>query len=161
VFSSTGLRNDGLCLSTYITDLLNYWRRDRCGVFSRGDLTSQQSFQRNTESLTNSTSNNQPTDINPYAAPQNYGSPVKANGTIGLAIPEPSFGKACGIVFLHSFALLVINILFGMMGLGAPIDSLVGILVGFVLAVFLYGAMLPTTPGRAAVIYLFQIRLHV
>ncbi|MDB2686048.1 hypothetical protein N9Y42_02450 [Mariniblastus sp.] len=101
------------------------------------------------------------TDSNPYAAPQSYGTPAKSGSATKFAIPEPNFGKACGIVLLHFLASGVINVMFSM----APIEPMFGIIsliaVGFIAAMLIYAAMLPTTLGKAAVVYLFQLLLMI
>ena len=110
----------------------------------------------NTPTSTKSSTNN-----NPYAAPTHYGSPqTKASLTAKLAIPEPTYGHACGISFVQG---LVSNALNFALLLVAPIQLAPFASIGltFVVATFVYGLMLPTSAPRAFVIYLFQILIMI
>ena len=105
-----------------------------------------------------STSVRTTTDSNPYAAPQSYGSLAKVPNTTPKAIPEPNFGKACGINFILFLIAFGFNFVVASLG-GLIAAQIIGLIFGFFVAVLIYGAMLPTTPGKAAVVYLFQLLL--
>ena len=110
----------------------------------------------NTPTSTKSSTNN-----NPYAAPTHYGSPqTKASLPAKLAIPEPTYGHACGISFVQGLVVTVMN--FALVSV-APIQLAPFASIGltFVAATFVYGLMLPTSAARAFVIYLFQILIMI
>lgn len=109
----------------------------------------------------NQNSSNTPSDSNPYTAPINYGTPAKAaRRNTKLAIPEPAYSHACGITLVQGLVSSLIN--FVVLGV-APMEigPILSIGTGFVVAVFVYGLMLPTTAGKAVVIYLFQILIVI
>lgn len=110
----------------------------------------------NTQTSTKSSTNN-----NPYAAPTHYGSPqTKATLKAKLAIPEPTYGHACGISFVQGLVVTILNFAHALV---APIQlaPIASIGLTFVVATFVYGLMLPTSAPRAFVIYLFQVLIMI
>ena len=105
-----------------------------------------------------------PDPSNPYAAPSTPMAPAYG-GTFRPAIPEPSFGKAMGIVAVAGIVGGVINIVIGLVLQGSPELALVGgfanLLVGFLVSSTVYSMMLPTSFGRAALVYLFTILIVI
>jgi ABC-type antimicrobial peptide transport system permease subunit len=79
------------------------------------------------------------------------------------AIPEPNFGKACGIVAVNVLIQMAIGFVLGMMmgagglrggGIGAA--QVLNVVIGFFITAMLCTAMLPTTFGKACLVSLFN-----
>jgi len=95
---------------------------------------------------------------NPYATPQ--ATEVLAAPAAALAIPEPSYGKACGIcaiaVVLNFMALGGLGMFVGTSGQGGfATEWLVGLIVlvgAFFIFTGLLKVMLPTSLGRSALV---------
>lgn len=86
-------------------------------------------------------------DLNPYSAPASYAAPLNPLST--TVVPEPGRVKACGIVLAHVLNSGLIHIVF--------IRLMATLLVGFLVAPILYRFLLPTTFGKAAIVYVFQV----
>ena len=81
------------------------------------------------------------------------------------AIPEPDFGRACLIALVATgigFVLnLVAGIVSGIVGLPQFLVSLLNLVIGYVVAAKVYESMLPTTFGRASLVYVFQVLITI
>ena len=113
---------------------------------------------RNSQGYTETLSEQSDSDpSNPYGV-GSYG--VASGGSYEDAIPEPSFGKACGIVLANLVVGFVAGLFVGFAiaaaGLPAALAGVVNFGVGFGISVLLYQAMLPTTTGRAAFVGVCQ-----
>ena len=106
-------------------------------------------------------------NTNPYATLRNANSTKtkkankanKANKAKLLAIPEPSFGRAWAITCVQSVAILVVVALFCQAPISRLVVSVGGIVFGFVITMLVYASMLPTTGGRAVVVFVLQLLL--
>ena len=82
-----------------------------------------------------------------------------------MAIAEPSFGKACGIVFVNGLISVVINILINLVVQNAPELAIAGLgvnlIAGFLVASLVYSTMLPTSFGRGALVYLISVLIMI
>jgi len=94
-------------------------------------------------------------NANPYAAPASPSAKLSQANT--AAIPEPNMGKACGIVLVHALIAGMINFFVYLLLQDSLAASLANLILGFLLATSVYSAMLPTTFGRAALVYVFQM----
>jgi len=102
-----------------------------------------------------------PDDGNPFASPTtSTPRQFEAPGQIVTqAVPQPNFGRALTITLLHTLIGFGINTAFAI-ALGDSY-SLVQIAVGAVVATILYSQMLPTTAGRALLVYFFQLLIMI
>ena len=99
-------------------------------------------------------------DSTPYSAPaSSLATPSQITTT---AIPEPSMGKACGIVLVQALVSGLVNFVLALLlqNIG-PTGEGVVLLASFLVAVAIYSAMLPTTFGKASLVYVFQILIAV
>jgi hypothetical protein len=95
-----------------------------------------------------------------YDAPR----PRRRRGRAPLtAIPEPNFGKACGIMAVNVLVQLVIGFVLGMLigagglrGGGIGTAQVLNVIIGFLVTAMLCTAMLPTTFGKACLVALFN-----
>lgn len=108
-----------------------------------------------------STPNIAPDDGNPFASPTtSTPRQFEAPGQIVThAVPQPNFGRALTITLLYTLIGFGINTAFAI-ALGDSY-SLVQIAVGAVVATLLYSKMLPTTAGRALLVYFFQMLIMI
>jgi len=110
----------------------------------------------------------EPSDLdgNPFATPA-----VAATGAIPSApgtrnaIKEPDFGKAMGIVFLSGVATGILNFLFGLISSEVRVEPILviplNLVLGVLITIFIYAGMLPTTFGKAALVYLFYVLIAI
>lgn len=102
--------------------------------------------------------------LNPFAAPT-----VRSDAGNGIGpvrgIEEPIFSRACEIVFKQMIIGIVVNFAVGFMGgygrLNPLILALSGQVLYFLFAVLIYKSMLPTSPGRAVLVYVTQLLLVI
>jgi len=98
-------------------------------------------------------------ESNPFATPTTR--TIAVDASVGNGIPEPTFGRACLIVFVNGLVAFGIGIILGFIGVAAGMGQgeirLVSQILGIVVAIVVYQAMLPTTLGRAALVWLFQL----
>jgi hypothetical protein len=98
-------------------------------------------------------------ESNPFAQPMTR--TIAVDPSVGSGIPEPTFGRACLIVFVNGLVAFGLGIVMGLIGGNAGADQgtirLLSQILGIVVAIVVYQAMLPTTIGRAALVWLFQL----
>ncbi len=98
-------------------------------------------------------------ESNPFATPMTR--TIAVDPSAGYGIPEPTFGRACLIVFVNGLVAFGIGIILGFLGVAAGVGQgeirLLSQILGIVVAIVVYQAMLPTTIGRAALVWLFQL----
>lgn len=98
-------------------------------------------------------------ESNPFATPMTR--TIAVDSSAGYGIPEPTFGRACLIVFVNGLVAFGIGIVLGFLGVAAGAGPgeirLISQILGIVVAILVYQAMLPTTIGRAALVWLFQL----
>lgn len=101
-------------------------------------------------------------ESNPFATPMTR--TIAVDPSVGYGIPEPTFGRACLIVFVNGLVAFGIGIILGFVGaaVGGQVPiRLVSQILGIVVAIVVYQAMLPTTLGRAALVWLFQLLIVI
>ena len=97
-------------------------------------------------------------DINPFAAPNFIEDPVPLTDVIVPAIPEPNFGRACGIVSATAVTIFVAMIATSELGLlRLDIGPAINLLLSFSISLFIYSLMLPTTFARAALLCVLTV----
>lgn len=98
-------------------------------------------------------------ESNPFATPMTR--TIAVDPSVGFGIPEPTFGRACLIVFVNGLVAFGIGIVLGLIGGGVGVGQreiqVVAQFLGIVVSIVVYQAMLPTTIGRAALVWLFQL----
>jgi len=102
---------------------------------------------------------------NPYESPRSLALTTARRKIGGDAIPEPSFGRACVISLIYIVLPILVIIPFGLLGNaggGNPIGvQIASQIVGFSVFVMTLIVMLPTSFGRATLIYFVQIAIVV
>lgn len=102
-------------------------------------------------------------ESNPFAAPLTR--TIAVDPSVGYGIPQPTFGRACLIVFVHGLVWFgigtVAGLLEGVAGIGEDEIQLVSLVLGIAVAIFVYQVMLPTTIDRAALVWLFQLLIII
>lgn len=98
-------------------------------------------------------------DPNPFAAPLTGTMAIDASA--GDGILEPTFGRACLIVFVNAIVLFGIQFISSSLVLAAGGDGAIVqlLLLAFqpVISVIIHQSMLKTTLGRAALVWLVQL----
>jgi hypothetical protein len=107
----------------------------------------------------------QPDDgSNPYATPGTVTIEGDLSGGVD-PIPEPTFGSACGIVLATGILTFVVAFVVNFLGSAGMVDPLllqaISQVIGFGIAIIVNKSMLPTSLGRAALVYLMQIVLAI
>ncbi|MBL8811720.1 MAG: hypothetical protein JNM43_16240 [Planctomycetaceae bacterium] len=97
-------------------------------------------------------------ESNPFAVPQVQ--TIAADVSLGTGVPTPDFGRACLIVFVNGLANFAVGVVLGLV-MGGGEARILSQLLGIGVSIFVYQNMLPTTLGRAALVWLFQFLIVV
>lgn len=102
-------------------------------------------------------------DPNPFAAPLTGTIAIEASA--GDGIPEPTFGRACLIVFVNAIVLFGIQFISSSLVLAAGGDGgivqLLFLAFQPVISIIIHQSMLKTTMGRAALVWLVQLLIVI
>ena len=95
-------------------------------------------------------------ESNPFAVPTVQ--TIAADVSQGPGVPMPDFGRACLIVFVNGLATMGVGFVLGLLigGAGARMSGLLPQIVGIGISILVYQNLLPTSFGRAALVWLFQ-----
>ena len=96
---------------------------------------------------------------NPYASPAVNAMPVAPSPQLQKAIREPSFGHAIGIVFLQLIATTMVNFAIGLAIPGESTGAILAFVLGFFITTGIYAGMLPTSYGKAFLVYVFVLSI--
>lgn len=92
-------------------------------------------------------------ESNPFAIPQVQ--TIAADVSQGTGVPTPDFGRACLIVFVNGLVSFGLGLVLGLV-VGGVESRIVAQLLGIGVSILVYQNMLPTSMGRAALVWLFQ-----
>lgn len=99
-------------------------------------------------------------DSNPFAPPATPSIAIDISRSATEGVPEPRFGSACVIVLAAGLLSVIAGSLIGLLGsLGKSSTLMIQFnsqVVSFGVAVLVYKTMLPTSAGRAALVYVTQ-----
>lgn len=79
----------------------------------------------------------------------------------GSGIPEPSFGKAYGIVLVAAICGFPIGFIMGLLQVPPLLANVINLLVAIPINVLVFSKMLPTTIGRATLVYVCQVLISI
>lgn len=92
-------------------------------------------------------------ESNPFAVPTVQ--TIAADVSQGTGIPTPDFGRACLIVFVNGLVSFGLGLVLGLF-LGGVESRILAQVLGIGVSIVVYQNMLPTSFGRAALVWLFQ-----